>query len=102
MKRAEISPNWLPGTWARKVYLRSRPLKTPSAMAMVIQSTRFCLSTFSASGVAMALGLAYRHVRLGLRVPRDGLDLVLAQHAALLVDHIEGDLGPDAAGNRAR
>src|SRR3546814_8766324 len=50
--------------------------------------------------VEQAAGLVDRDLRLGLRVGGDGLDLV-ALDAALLVDHVDGDLRADGGGLRA-
>ena len=53
-------------------------------------------------GIEQPLRLVDGHVGLGLRVRVDAHDLVLAQHAALVVGPVDGELGASIVEERPR
>src|SRR6266480_3104346 len=101
----ESEPNWSPVACGLNVYWRFRPSKTLEEIAVVIQ--RYGVGARVDAGedvhlvdVQQPLGLVDRDLGLGLSVPVDLDDLVLAEHPALLVDVVDHHLGAPPAVER--
>jgi hypothetical protein len=108
-------PNRLPLGWGRKVYWRVLQHRVrdggrdPQELLLLVHALRDrhrvgarvdADQDVDLLDVEQPLGLVDRHVGLGLAVAVDLDDLVLAEHAALLVHVVDDHLGPAPAVER--